>query len=203
LLALHNLRPVDVEEIGVEDGLDEAGDHGDGVEVTFHCVPGNCKSVDHLSGTIVLRGRDRSSSSTSIEYAPPDPVGNVESSVRAQRKDVVGCDRLCAAGALQHEQLGQNRNTLQPDAERPEHLGGSVFVGEYDGENGGGSEEVFGAESVLVRVVGRLVIVEHQVNDVGLGGDEDDLKGGVPERKGRVGPQEIWRGMLSAGKLLL
>jgi hypothetical protein len=203
LLALHNLRPVDVEEIGVEDGLDEAGDHGDGVEVTFHCVPGNCKSVDHLSGTIVLRGRDRSSSSTSIEYAPPDPVGNVESSVRAQRKDVVGCDRLCTAGALQHEQLRKDRDTLQPDAERPEHLGGSIFVREDDGEHGGGSEEVFGAESVLVRVVGRLVIVEHQVNDVGLGGDEDDLKGGVPERKGRVGPQEIWRGMLSAGKLLL
>jgi hypothetical protein len=50
--------------------------------------------------------------------------------------------------------------------------------------------------------VGGLVIVEHQVNNVGLGGDEDDLKGGVPERKGRVGPQEIWRGMLSAGNIV-
>ena len=126
-----------------------------------------------------------------IEYAPPDPVGDVKSPVRAQRKDVVGRDRLRAAGALQHEELRQNRNTFQPDAECPEHLGGSVFVGEYDGEHGGGSEKVLGAESVLVWVVGGLVIVEHQVNDVGLGGDEDDLKSGVPERKSRVGPQEI------------
>jgi hypothetical protein len=142
-----------------------------------------------LVGLISLKGQ--SILSNKIEYAPPDPVGNVESSVRAQRKDIVGCDRLCATSALQHKQLRQNRNTLQPDAERPEHLGGSVFVREDDGEHGGGSEEVFGAESVLVRVVGGLVIVEHQVDDVGLGGDEDDLKGGVPERKRRVGPQEI------------
>jgi hypothetical protein len=115
----------------------------------------------------------------------------------------VGCDRLCASGALQHEELRQDRNTFQPDAERPEHLSGGVFVGEYDGKHGGGSKEVFGAEGVLVRVVGRLVVVKHQVNDVGLGGDEDDLKGGVPERQGRVGPQEIWQVMRLVGKLLL
>jgi hypothetical protein len=39
LLALHDLRPVDVEEVGVEDGLDEASDHGNWVEVALHCVP--------------------------------------------------------------------------------------------------------------------------------------------------------------------
>jgi hypothetical protein len=38
LLALHDLGPVDVEEVGVEDGLDEAGDDGDGVEEALHCV---------------------------------------------------------------------------------------------------------------------------------------------------------------------
>lgn len=111
------------------------------------------------------------------------------------------CDRLCAAGALQHEELRQNRNTFQPDAESPEHLGGSVFVGEKDGKHGGSSEEVLDAEGVLVRVVGGLVVVEHQVDDVSLGGDEDDLEGGVPERKGRVGPQEIWRVTWSAPAL--
>jgi hypothetical protein len=46
LLALHDLRPVDVEEIGVEDSLDEAGDDGNGVEVTFHCVPVHLMSVN-------------------------------------------------------------------------------------------------------------------------------------------------------------
>jgi len=38
LLALHDLGPVDVEEVGVEDGLDKAGDDGNGVEETLHCV---------------------------------------------------------------------------------------------------------------------------------------------------------------------
>jgi len=112
-------------------------------------------------------------------------------------------DRLCATGALQHEELRQNRNTLQPDAERPEHLGGGVLVGEHNGKHAGSAEEVFDAESVLVRVVGGLVIVEHQVDDVGLGSDEDDFEGGVPERKSRVGPQEIWREVWLADELML
>ena len=47
-------------------------------------------------------------------------------------------------------------------------------------------------ESVLVWVVGGLVVVEHQPDDVGLGGNEDDLEGGVPEGVGGVCPEEIW-----------
>jgi hypothetical protein len=38
LLALHDLGPVDVEKVGVQDGLHEAGDDGDGVEEALHCV---------------------------------------------------------------------------------------------------------------------------------------------------------------------
>ena len=46
LLALHDLGPVDVEEVGVQDSLDEAGDDGDGVEEALHCVSaGERKSV--------------------------------------------------------------------------------------------------------------------------------------------------------------
>jgi hypothetical protein len=41
--------------------------------------------------------------------------------------------------------------------------------------------------------VGGLVVVEHQVDDVGLRGDEDDLESGVPEGVGGVCPEEIWR----------
>ena len=101
-------------------------------------------------------------------------------------------DGLRAAGALQHEQLGQDRNTLEPDAEGPEHFRGNVLVREQDGEDGGAAEEVFDLESVLVGVVGGLVVVEHQPDNVGLGGDEDDLEGGVPEGVGGVCPEEIW-----------
>ena len=36
-----------------------------------------------------------------------------------------------------------------------------------------------------------LVVDEHEVDDVGLRGDEDDLEEGVPEVLGRVGPEEV------------
>jgi hypothetical protein len=100
---------------------------------------------------------------------------------------------LRATGALQHEQLRQDRNAFEPDAEGPEHFRRSVPVGEQDGEDGGAAEEVLDFEGVLVGVVGGLVVVEHQPDDVGLGGDEDDLEGGVPEGVGGVCPEEIWR----------
>jgi hypothetical protein len=121
-------------------------------------------------------------------YAPPNPVGNVKRPVSSERKYVVCGDRLCATGALQHKQLGQNRNALEPDAECPKHFRGNVLVGEHDGEHCGASQEVFDLEGILIRVVCGLVVVEHQVDDVGLGGDEDDLKSSVPEGVGGVCP---------------
>ena len=101
-------------------------------------------------------------------------------------------NRLRAARALQHEQLRQDRDALEPDAEGPQHFRRDVLVGEEDGEDGGAAEEVLDFEGVLVGVVGGLVVVEHQPDDVGLGGDEDDLEGGVPEGVGGVCPEEIW-----------
>ena len=106
-------------------------------------------------------------------------------------------NRLRATRALQHEQLRQDRNALKPDAKRPQHFRRDVLVREQDSEDGGAAEEVFDFESVLVGVVGGLVVVEHQPDDVGLGGDEDDLEGGVPEGVGGVCPEEIWRVRLS------
>ena len=102
-------------------------------------------------------------------------------------------NRLRATRALQHEQLRQDRNALKPDAKRPQHFRRDVLVREQDGEDGGAAEEVFDLEGVLVGVVGGLVVVEHQPDDVGLGGDEDDLEGGVPEGVGGVCPEEVWR----------
>lgn len=51
-----------------------------------------------------------------------DPVEEVEASVGAECKQVVGGDGLCLACALQHEQLGQNRNGLEPNRKRPKYL---------------------------------------------------------------------------------
>lgn len=103
-------------------------------------------------------------------------------------------NRLRAARALQHEQLRQDRDALEPDAEGPQHFRRDVLVGEEDGEDGGAAEEVLDFEGVLVGVVGGLVVVEHQPDDVGLGGDEDDFEGGVPEGVGGVCPEEICGG---------
>lgn len=122
---------------------------------------------------------------------PPNPVRDVQRPVGAQRKQVVGGDRLRAAGALKHEQLRQDRDALEPDAEGPQHLARVVLVGEQDAEHGRAAKQVLDAEGVLVRVVRGLVVVEHQVDDVGLRADEDNLEGRVPEGGGGVCPEEI------------
>lgn len=105
-------------------------------------------------------------------------------------------NRLGATGALQHEELGQDGDALEPDAEGPEHLAGRVLVGEQDSQHGGAAQQVLDAEGVLVRVVRGLVVVEHQVDDVGLRAGEEDLEGRVPERVRGVCPEEVWVGSL-------
>ena len=51
-----------------------------------------------------------------------DPVENIESSVRAEGKEVVGRDGLGFASLLDHEQLGKDGHRLQVDGEGPEDL---------------------------------------------------------------------------------
>jgi hypothetical protein len=47
-------------------------------------------------------------------------------------------------------------------------------------------------ECVEIWVVGGLVVVEHEVDGVRGGADEDDLEDGVVERAGRVeGPEKV------------
>ena len=78
LLALHDLGPVNVEEVGVEDGLDEASDDRDGVEEALHCVSavGMKVSTSHSqflkcrSGASSETQRKRTSKSSSGYKAP-------------------------------------------------------------------------------------------------------------------------------------
>ena len=46
-------------------------------------------------------------------------------------------------------------------------------------------------ERVLIGIVCRLIIVEHEVYNVGLRADEDDFEDGIPHVFGRVGPEEV------------
>lgn len=86
---------IDVEKVRVKQGLNNA-----------------CNNRDRLEGS--LEG--------SFSEIPVDPVRNVKRSVHSQGEQVVCSNRVCFSGALQHEQLRQDRNGFQPNRERPKNL---------------------------------------------------------------------------------
>jgi len=102
------------------------------------------------------------------------------------RRDCIGL-----AGTLQHEELGQDGDRFKPDGKGPQHLGELVAVGEEDREDGAAAEQVLDLEGVDVGVVRGFVVVEHEEDDVGLGGEEKDLEGGVPDGAGGEGPENV------------
>lgn len=66
-----------------------------------------------------------------------------------------------------------------------------ILVRKEDGHNGASYEEVLNFECVEIRVVGWLVIVEHEINGICRGRYEDDFEGCVPQRGRRVYPQQV------------
>lgn len=119
-----------------------------------------------------------------------DPVRDIQRAIDAQREEIMRGDGLRLPRALQQKQLRQDCNRLEPDAECPQDFRRGVFVGEDGGEDRGAAEQVAHFEGVEVGVVGGLVVVQHQVQGVGAGGDEDDFQDGVPCRIGE-GPEDI------------
>jgi hypothetical protein len=105
----------------------------------------------------------------------------------------VRSDCLCLACPLQHEQLRQDRDRLKPDGEGPENLAllasphvkylvlcsylwKRVVVWEYKSQHRARAQQVLHLERVEIWVVGGAVVVEHKVDSVGRGGEEDDLE---------------------------
>lgn len=132
-----------------------------------------------------------------LREIPVQPIRDVQRPVDAEREEVVRCDGIGLAGALQHEELREDGDGLEPDGEGPQHLGELVAVGEENGEDGAAAEEVLNFEGVDVGVVRGLVVVEHEEDDVGLGGEEEDLEGGVPDGAGGEGPGDVCGGRVS------
>lgn len=64
---------------------------------------------------------------------PINPVRNVQRSINAQGKEIMGRDGFGFASSLQHEQLWQYGDTFEPQGEGPEDLGNGPFVRENDG----------------------------------------------------------------------
>lgn len=153
LLPLHDTSIVDPEEVTVQDSLDDAR---------------NNRNPVHPVAPVSVLG-----------HVAVDPIGDVQSAVQTQGEDVVRGDGLGLSRALEHKQLGQDGDALEPDRESPRDLPERVFIGHQEGEDGGASEEILHAEGVEGRVVGRLVGVGHQVDDVPLRAEEEDLEDDV------------------------
>lgn len=119
------------------------------------------------------------------------------------------CNRFCFTGPLQHEELGQDSDRLEPDGECPHDLHNSlasyralrfvathfrqcVLVREQHRQYCAEGQQVLYFECVKVRVVGRLEVVEHEVYGIRGCADEDDLEDGVVQRMGVVeGPEKV------------
>jgi len=97
------------------------------------------------------------------------PIGDVQCSVDAQREQIVRSYSLCLSSALQQEELRQDCHRLQPNAERPQYLGWCVFVREDDCKYCRPAEQVANFEGVEVGVMGRLIVVKHQVQGICAG----------------------------------
>lgn len=159
LLAAQDFGKVDVEEVDVETGLDEAGDDGDWIDRVLGEVPEgrSGRSIDSRSARPRYKPDSLSdtSSASRTPDAPEDPVRDVEPAVDAERREVVRRDRLCLARPLQHKQLGEDRDRLEVDREGPENLGHRILVGDEEREERAGPDQVLEPERVDPRVLRR------------------------------------------------
>ena len=67
-----------------------------------------------------------------------------------------------------------------------------VAIGEEQRQRRGAAEQVLDFEGVDVGVVGGFVVVEHEVEGVGLGGEEEEFEGRVVRGAGGQGPEYVW-----------
>ena len=82
------------------------------------------------------------------------------------------------------------------------HFCDLVFIREEDSENGATTEQVLDFESVDVGIVSGFIVVEHEVDGVGLEAEEEELEDGVVE--GAVVPEYVCvEGILAFGVVCL
>merc|ERR1712166_315554 len=67
-------------------------------------------------------GNDRDDIIEALEIVSVDPVENIESSVCAQGKKIVGCDGFGFACFLDHEKLGQDGHRFQINRKGPQNF---------------------------------------------------------------------------------
>lgn len=119
----------------------------------------------------------RRSKSLHIVYAHL-PVENVEEAVEAERGDVVAGQVLDDAHLVEHDDLGDEGDRLEPDREGPEPGPGRPPRVQDAGQHGSHRDQDLEVrELVAERVVGGAVghLVLHEVDDERCGRDEEDL----------------------------
>lgn len=112
-----------------------------------------------------------------------EPVQEVQGSVGPQGEDVVRGHALGLAGALDHEELGQNGHRLEPDTERPQHLPHGVVMGEDERQDARPNVQVASLERVELGVRGRTVHLLHHVQDVALRAQVAELEHQIIQRR--------------------
>jgi hypothetical protein len=80
--------------------------------------------------------------------APVYPVRDVQSTVCAQRGEVVCRDCFCFACALEDEELREDGNGFEKDGEGPGYFCDGVGVVEEESEDEGRADEVLDTEGV-------------------------------------------------------
>ena len=70
------------------------------------------------------------------------------------------------------------------------HLGKLILVWEQDGENSTSTEKILYFEGIDIRIMGWLIVVDHQIDGVCRGREEEQFEGRVPRRV-RKGPEDI------------
>ena len=108
-------------------------------------------SLDHAGhdGDDVIEG---------LVIVAEDPVEDVEAAIRSEGEQVVAGDRLGLPGLGDHEELGQDGDTLQVDGEGPQDLHHAELVVDDQRQQDAGAEQELHAEGVVVTIVGRLQI---------------------------------------------
>ena len=82
-----------------------------------------------------------------------DPVEDVEATVRAESKEIVAGDGLRLAGLADHEELGEDGDTLQVDGECPEDFHHRELMVEPQSQEEAGYEQELYSEAVVVRLI--------------------------------------------------
>lgn len=111
-----------------------------------------------------------------------DPIKDVESTVGAQREQVMRRDGFGFACFGNHEELGKDGDGFKVYREGPQHFHDRHTVVDQHRQAGYGDDDEFDAEGVVVGVVGSTKFDENEITGDEGGDDEDAFHDRVVER---------------------